>query len=60
VQWVLGHAHLSATQQYLTPLPGEVIESMLAFHQRHRGPAGPPSADYRAGSLRVLFGEDAL
>ena len=62
VQWVLGHAHLSTTQQYLTPLPGEVIESVLAFHQRqrHRGPAAPPTAGYRAESLRVLFGEDAL
>ena len=62
VQWVLGHAHLSTTQQYLTPLPGEVIESVLAFYQRqrHRGPAAPPAAGYRAESLRVLFGEDAL
>ena len=61
VQWVLGHAHLSTTQQYLTPLPGEVIDSVLAFHQRqlHRGPAAPPAAGYRAESLRVLFGEDA-
>jgi len=61
VQWVLGHAHLSTTQQYLTPLPGEVIESVLAFHQRllHRGPAAPPAPGYRPESLRVLFGEDA-
>jgi integrase len=61
VQWVLGHAHLSTTQRYLTPLPGEVIESVLAFHRRqlHRGPAAPPAAGYRAESLRVLFGEDA-
>jgi len=22
VQWVLGHAHLSTTQIYLTPIPG--------------------------------------
>jgi site-specific recombinase XerD len=60
VQWVLGHAHLSTTQQYLTPLPGEVIDSVLAFHQRqlHRGPAAPPAAGYRAESLRVLFGQD--
>jgi site-specific recombinase XerD len=61
VQWVLGHGHLSTTQRYLNPLPGEVIESVLAFHQRqrHRGPAAPAAAGYRAESLRVLFGEDA-
>ena len=61
VQWVLGHAHLSATQRYLTPLTGEVIESVLAFHQRqrHRGPGTPPAAaGYRAESLRILFGQD--
>lgn len=61
VQWVLGHAHLSTTQQYLTPLPGEVIENVLAFHQRQRhGKPAAPTAGYRPESLRVLFGEDAL
>lgn len=62
MQWVLGHAHLSTTERYLNPLPGEVIESVLAFHdrQRHgRGPGGVPAAGYRAGALKVLFGEDA-
>jgi site-specific recombinase XerD len=61
VQWVLGHAHLSTTQQYLTPLTGEVIDSVLAFHerQRHRGhPAWPMAVGYRAESLQVLFGQD--
>ena len=38
VQWVLGHAHLSTTQQYLNPLTEDVIASVLAFHGRHRNP----------------------
>ena len=61
VQWVLGHARLSTTQQYLTPLTDEVIENVLAFHQRqrHRGHSAPPAAaGYRAESLQVLFGQD--
>jgi integrase len=59
VQWVLGHAHLSATQQYVNPLPADVIEAVLAFHDRRRrpGPGPAPAEGYRADSLRVLFGE---
>ncbi|WP_037077950.1 tyrosine-type recombinase/integrase [Pseudonocardia spinosispora] len=34
VQWVLGHAHLSTTQRYLTPMPGDVIAGVLAHHRR--------------------------
>jgi len=62
LQWVMGHAHLSTTQRYLNPLPGDVIEAVLAFHarQRERNPATPPAAGYRAESLTALFGEDAL
>jgi integrase len=62
VQWVMGHAHLSTTQQYLNPLTEDVIASVLAFHGRQRepGPGSPPAAGYRPESLRVLFGEDAL
>ena len=63
VQWVLGHAHLSTTQQYLNPLTEDVIASVLAFHGRHREPGSgspPPAPGYRPESLRVLFGEDAL
>src|SRR5712671_1930049 len=32
VRWVMGHAHLSTTQQYLNPLTEDVIASVLAFH----------------------------
>jgi site-specific recombinase XerD len=60
VQWVLGHAHLSTTQRYLNPVTEDVIAGVLAFHarQRDRDPATPPTAGYRAESLRILFGED--
>jgi integrase len=60
VQWVLGHAHLSTTQQYLNPVTADVIAGVLAFHARQRDhdPAAPPVAGYRAESLRMLFGED--
>jgi integrase len=62
LQWVMGHAHLSTTQRYLNPLPGDVIEAVLAFHarQRERGPATLPGPGYRAESLTTLFGKDAL
>jgi hypothetical protein len=62
LQWVMGHAHLSTTQRYLNPLPGDVIETVLAFHarQRQRASVAGPSAGYRAESLKVLFGEDSL
>jgi site-specific recombinase XerC len=69
VQWVLGHAHLSTTQLYLTPMPGDVIAEMIAHHRRREAaettPADGPSAaadpatspgGYRPGSLDVLFG----
>ena len=36
VQWVLGHAHLSTTQLYLTPAPNEVIAEVLAHHRRRQ------------------------
>jgi hypothetical protein len=37
VQWVLRHAHLSTTQLYLTPVPSEVIATVLAHHRRASG-----------------------
>ena len=38
VQWVLGHAHLSTTQLYLTPVTEDVIAGVLAHHARQREP----------------------
>jgi site-specific recombinase XerC len=65
VQWVLGHAHLSTTQLYLTPAPSEVITEVLAHHQRRRAAeapsrepdpeAGDSASGYRAESLATLF-----
>jgi integrase len=65
VQWVLGHARLSTTQLYLTPMPGDVIAGVLAHHRRRQPLAAPdlpaggtadmPSS-YRRESLDVLFG----
>ena len=61
LQWVMGHARLSTTQRYLNPLPGDVIEAVLAFHARQARQDGDPvlSPGYRAESLQALFGEDA-
>lgn len=63
VQWVLGHAHLSTTQLYLTPVPSDVIAGVLAHHQRISGDTsstatgeGPDAGEYRAESLDALFG----
>jgi site-specific recombinase XerC len=65
VQWVLGHVHLSTTQLYLTPLPGDVIAEVLAHHRRSGqlcaspvgGPPGTAAASgYRRESLEALFG----
>jgi site-specific recombinase XerD len=58
VQWVLGHARLSTTEQYLNPLADDVIAAVLAYHARRaagdtESPA--PSLSYRAESLEVLF-----
>jgi site-specific recombinase XerD len=60
VQWVLGHAHLSTTEQYLNPRTEDVIDGMLAFHSRRQDgdSAAPATAGYRAESLNVLFGQD--
>lgn len=60
VRWVLGHAQLSTTQVYLSPLPEDVIAGVLAHHERRaqRQPQAPVSARYRPESLNVLFGTD--
>jgi integrase len=59
VQWVLGHAQLSTTQIYLTPMPGDVITALLAYHRRADSePMGQPMQavdGYRRESLDVLF-----
>lgn len=68
VQWVLGHAHLSTTQLYVTPAPSEVITEVLAHHQRRQaakasaGAAATAGEDvartgsgYRSESLATLF-----
>jgi integrase len=62
LQWVMGHAHLSTTQQYLNPLADDVIEAVLAFHarRRQRGDGAGPAPEYRAESLQALFGKDEL
>lgn len=63
VQWVLGHAHLSTTQIYLTPVPDDVIAGMLAHHrrgerdgQRLACPEPDGAGGYRPATLDVLFG----
>lgn len=61
VQWVLGHAHLSTTELYLTPRQDEVVAGVLAHHTRRAEVRGdpappPPAAGYNPDSLDVLFG----
>ena len=59
VQWVLGHAHLSTTEIYLTPNPDELVERLLAHHARQAEAATRPSAPapgYRPEVLQELFG----
>ena len=59
VQWVLGHAHLTTTELYLTPSKDEVIEGVLAHHarqSRQRETPPPPAPGYDPQSLAVLFG----
>lgn len=61
VQWVLGHAHLSTTQIYLTPMPGDVIADVLAHHRRSEqaiersAPSELATGGYRHDTLDVLF-----
>jgi integrase len=71
VQWVLGHAQLTTTQLYLTPLTEDVIAGVLAHYARRTatGVAGdaqpssslpaadPPALLYRPETLNTLFGK---
>ena len=61
VQWVMGHAHLTTTELYLTPTKEEVVAGVLAYHARQAArredPVPPPPAPgYDPQSLSVLFG----
>ena len=59
VQWVMGHAHLTTTEIYLTPTRDEVIEGVLAHHDRQsrvRDTPPQPAPGYDPQSLSVLFG----
>jgi len=58
VQWVLGHAHLSTTEVYLTPDPDQLVERLLAHHARQAEASVParPAPGYRPEVLQTLFG----
>ena len=59
VQWVLGHVHLSTTQIYVSPVPEDVVASVLSHHRRRAAGASTPPAPapgYKPETLDVLFG----
>jgi site-specific recombinase XerC len=63
VQWILGHAHLSTTQIYVTPMAEDVVENVLGHHRRQaeRASSPPPpaaSSPYRPETMDVLFGRN--
>lgn len=60
VQWVLGHAHLTTTQVYLTPRKEDVVRRVLAHHDEQtrrakEAAAAIPALAYRPEDLQVLF-----
>lgn len=63
VQWVLGHLHISTTEQYLEPAEDEVVAHVLAHHARQAAePVKPvmPAPGYRSEVLQTLLGTAAL
>jgi site-specific recombinase XerD len=62
VQWVLGHAHLSTTQLYVTAPVEDMIAAVLAHHERRAKGSAAPAGEandrlsYRPESLEILFG----
>jgi len=61
VQFILGHAHLTTTQLYLTPRKEDVIRRVLAHHAEQTRLATErrpvvPAPGYRTETLEVLFG----
>ena len=59
VQWVLGHAHLTTTQLYVTLTQDEVVQAVQDHHPRRarrRDDPPPPAPGYDPRSLAVLFG----
>jgi site-specific recombinase XerD len=60
IQWVMGHAHLSTTEIYLTPNPDEMVERLIAHHRRQaEAPLPVPAPGYRPEVLDALFGGPA-
>ena len=63
VQWVLGHAHLSATQIYLRPREDEIVARVLEHQQARHDVARPslslPHGTYRPEVLAALLGSTA-
>jgi site-specific recombinase XerD len=62
VQFILGHAHLTTTQLYLTPRKEDVIRRILAHHAEQTRQAAErrspgPAPGYRPETLEVLFGK---
>jgi integrase len=59
VQWILGHAHLTTTQIYVSTPADDAIASILAHYTRRSKGSSEPAGGapgYRAESINVLFG----